>query len=202
MTLSRAVDVAPPVARSPEIRVWIVAALVASLWLEVLLESAHGSTAGSLAPGAAAWAGLAAQTAFTAAEAFVAAGAWRLVGREPRWRALAPRLLAVSSVEAFAVAVTARQLALPSALAIVLAGPRAAATVLAGSGAAFAFSAFGALALLRLALSAHVQARVADAPLRYGLGIVAVLYLATRLGLWWTFDLMQGRSFESAGGLP
>jgi len=191
-----------PACRAAELRMWIVAALAAAFWFDVLADAARRGvmSAGDpgFPPGAAGAAGLTAQLAFTCCEALVAGGAWRLLGHAARWRSLAPRLLAVSAAEAFAVALASGQVALPAPLAVVLAGTRAAGGGPAASGAAFAFSTFGLLTLVRLALSADAQARVAQAPPARSLLLVAAFYLATRVALAWGFDLVQGQSFTGA----
>lgn len=199
MTVSRVQDFSPAGTRSAELRAWLVAILAASLWFEVLLDAARHASGLPLAPWLAAAAGLATQLAFTAAEAGVATLAWRVAGERVRWRALAPRLLAVSSAEAFAVAVAAGHTAIPSVLAPWLAGPRAAGGPPPASGLVFAFAAFGALTAARMLLSAHAQAGVARVSFARGLVLVLALYLATRLVMWWSFDLMQGRSFQLWG---
>jgi hypothetical protein len=183
------------------VRAHIVALLVATTWFDVLYASARHSTSLSLPPWLAAFAGLATQLAFTACEAAAAVQAWRLAGAEVPWRALVPRLVTVSSAEAFATAVAAGHTAVPRAAAVWLAGTRAAADgAVPGSGLAFAFAAFGALTVARLLLSAHAQAGVARVSFPRALGVVLALYLATRLAMWWSFDLLQGRSFQSWEG--
>jgi hypothetical protein len=51
----------------------------------------------------------------------------------------------------------------------------------------------------RLLLSARVQAGAARASFARALLVVLALYLATRLVMWWSFDLLQGRSFQRWG---
>ena len=199
MTLSHAVDVPPATERSTEVRARIIAVLVATLWFDILHDAARHATGTSLPPWLAALAGLATQLAFTAIEAALAVAAWRAAGVRIEWRALAPRLLAVSSAEAVAVAIAAGRSTLTPALTVGLAGVRASSGFTPRSGPEFAFAAFGALALVRLLLSAHAQARVARASYPRALLVVAAFYLATRLVMWWSFELMQGRSFQSLG---
>jgi len=195
MTMSRAVTVPPPRVRSTEAHAWLVALLVAGMWLDVLFDVAAHSSHVVRAPWLAALAGLAGQLAFTALEAAVAAEAWRLAGATAAWRSLVPRLLTVSSAEAFAVAIAAGRTTLPQPVAMVLAGARAAPGA-AASGPTYALSGFGALAVVRLLLSAHAQAGVARVPYGRALLLVLALYLATRIAMWWSLDLMQGRSFQ------
>jgi hypothetical protein len=52
------------------------------------------------------------------------------------------------------------------------------------------------LALVRLLLSAWLQARAARARFRSAVTLVLALWLGSRLAVWWTFDLLQGRSFQ------
>ena len=199
MSLSRAVPVPPPTPFSTETLARVAALLVATLWFDVLHDAARHASATSLPHWLAALTGLATQLAFTAAEAALAVVAWGATGTPVTWRALAPRLLAVSSAEALALAIAAGHTSLPPVLAVGLAGARAGSGFTPGSGPEFAFAAFGALAVARLLLSAHAQARVARASYPRALLVVAAFYLATRLVMWWSFDLMQGRSFQSLG---
>jgi hypothetical protein len=199
MTVSRAIDVPPPRVRSTEARAWGIALLTAAMWFDVLYAASRHVGTVPLPPSLAALAGLATQVAFTACEAAVAVQAWRVAGASVRWRELAPRLLAVSSIEALATAIAVGHTTVPQALAAWLAGPRAAATANPVSGSAFAFAAFGVLTVTRLLLSAHAQAGVARASYVRALLVVGTLYLATRLVMWWSFDLMQGRSFQRWG---
>jgi hypothetical protein len=176
-----------------EARMRVTALLVATMWLEVLEASARTTHAAK--PWLAALAGLAAQLAFTAGEAAAAGSAWRLIGRHVAWGVLAPRLLVASAAETLAVSVAAGRTHLPRAWALALAGPRA------GEGApshglAAAFAAVGLLALVRLLLSAWLQARAARARFRSAVTLVLALWLGSRLAVWWTFDLLQGRSFQ------
>jgi hypothetical protein len=199
MTLSRAVDVLPPRVRSIEARAWGMALLVAAMWFDVLYGAARQASTLSLPAWLAALAGVLTQIAFTACEAAVAVQAWRVAGKDVRWRALTPRLLAVSSLEALAVAIAAGHTTLSPGLVVWLAGIRAVRDGPTGSGLAFAFAAFGLLTTARLVLSAHVQSGAARASFARALLVVLTLYLATRLAMWWSFDLMQGRSFQRWG---
>ena len=199
MTLSRAVDIPPPRVFTAEARACVIALLVAAMWFDVLYDAARHAGNLSLPPWLAALAGLATQLAFTACEAPVAAQAWSVACEQVRWRVLAPRLLGVSSAEALAVTVAAGHTSVPPALAVWLAGPRAAGPAAPVSGPAFAFAAFGLLTVARLLLSAHAQSGVARASFMRALMVVLTLFLATRLVMWWSFDLMQGRSFRAWG---
>jgi hypothetical protein len=173
--------------------------LVAAVWFDVLYGAARHTNAVALPPWLAALAGVVTQLAFTACEAAVAVQAWRVAGESVRWRELAPQLLAVSSLEALATAIAAGHSALPLVAVVWLAGGRAAGDGPPGSGPAFAFAGFGALAVARLLLSARAQAGAARASFARALLVVLALYLATRLVMWWSFDLMQGRSFQRWG---
>jgi hypothetical protein len=177
-----------------EIRVRVTALLAATMWLDVL----HGAT--SLVSTRAAWllalAGLGAQLAFTGLEALVAAAAWQLMGKTARWSVLAPRLLIASSFETLAVSVAGGRAHVPLAWAVVLAGPRAAHGAAAAHGLAEAFAAVGLLALGRVLFSAWLQSRAARAGFATALALVVAMWLVSRLAAWWTFDLLQGRSFQ------
>lgn len=199
MTHSRTLAVPPPRTRSSEPRTWGVALLAAAMWFDVLFAATRHASTVSLPAWLAALVGAVTQLAFTACEAAVAVRAWRVAGESVRWREVFPRLLAVSSIEALATAIAAGCTAVPPALAVWLAGPRAAPAASPVSGAAFAFAAFGLLTVARLLLSAHAQAGVARASFARALLVVVTLYLATRLVMWWSFDLMQGRSFQRWG---
>ena len=201
MSLLRAVDVPPPTVRSAEGRVRVTALLAAALWFDVLYAAAAHTNASPLPPWLAALTGLATLLVFTGCEAAVAVQAWGIAGVSARWAALAPRIMAVSAAEAFAVSVAVGHAPLPPALAVLLAGVRAAGGAQPASGWSFAFAAFGLLTLVRLVLSAHAQAGAVRASFVRALVLVLTLYLATRLAMWWTFDLMQGRSFQPWGNV-
>ena len=195
MSHTRAVVIPPPRSRASEPHVLATALLIAFLWFEVLWGAAQDTPLGDMSPVVAALLGTLSQLAFTAIEAAVACTAWGVQGVAVQWRVLAPRLLAVSSTEALAVAIATGHSALPRSLAVFLAGERAQPDTVA-MGAARAFAAFGALTVVRLLASAGVQADAAHKPYRRGLAVVLALYLATRLAMWWTLALFQGRSFE------
>jgi len=199
MTPSRAVAVPSSSMRSTEARTWGIALLALAMWFDVLYAATHPVGAVSLPPWQAALAGVLTQLIFTACEATVAVQAWRIAGESVRWCELAPRLLAVSSVEALAVAIALGHRTMPPGLAVCLAGARAARDGPPGSGPTFAFAAFGVLTVARLLLSAQAQATAARASFARALLVVDTLFLATRLVMWWSFDLMQGRSFQRWG---
>src|SRR5205814_7795120 len=115
MTLSRAIEVPPATERFTEARARITALLVATLWFDVLYDAARHAGGTPLPPWLAALAGLATQLAFTAGEAALSGSVWRAVGSRVAWRSLAPRLLAVSSAEALAVAIASGDASLPPA---------------------------------------------------------------------------------------
>jgi hypothetical protein len=175
-----------------------MALLATAVWGAVLYGVTLHTGELTIAPWLAVTAGLVTQLAFTAGEAAACAAAWSMSGAAVRWYALVPRLLAVSSIECLAMAITAAGERVPGPLAVWLAGARAAGARPV-SGLGFAFGACGLLTLIRLLLSARAQAGVARASFARALGVVLVLYLATRLAMWWSFDLMQGRSFERWG---
>jgi len=177
-----------------EARMRVTALLVATMWLEVLEASARaGHTA---APWLVAAVGLAAQLAFTAGEAAAGAAAWGLIGHRVRWSVLAPRLLVASAVETLAVSVAAGRAHVPRGWALALAGPRAVEPATPPHGLAAAFAAVGLLTLVRMLLSAWLQARAARAQFGCAIALVFALWLGSRLAVWWTFDLLQGRSFQ------
>jgi hypothetical protein len=199
MTVPRVVDVPPPRARHREASAWGIALLVATMWFDVLYSAALHAGAMTLPPWLAALAGVVTQLGFTAGESWFAAHAWRATGASASWRELAPRLLSVSSVEALAATIATGHRTVPVTLAVWLAGARARGDGPPGSGLAFAFAALGVLTVVRLLLSAHAQAAVARASFVRALVVVLTLYLATRLVMWWSFDLLQGRSFQPWG---
>lgn len=199
MSLLRAVDVPPPRVVPTETHHRVTALLVAVFWFDVLWECARLAPRSNLPPLAVALVGLASQLLFCALEAGAARAAWQALGHAPNWHALVTRVLAASSAEAFAVSVAAGGTVLPSWLAQLLAGARALPLAQPDSGAVHAFAGFGVLTVVRIALSAHAQARLVGARFARGLLVVAGLYLATRLAMWWSSDLAQGRSFQPWG---
>lgn len=199
MTVLRAVDVPPPRSTPSEPHMRVTALLVTLFWFDVLWEGARLHPTSGLGPLAVALVGLASQLVFSCLEALAARAAWQMLGHEPTWGALATRIVAASSAEAFAVSIATGGTGLPSWLAQLLAGARAAPLATPDTGLAFAFSGFGVLALVRLALSAHAQARLVRVPFARGALVVSVLWLATRLIMWWSSELAQGRSFQPWG---
>ncbi len=194
MHRSAASVVAAPTPHEPH--AWLTAILVAAVWFEVLWQAARHAPSLTLSPALAAAAGLATQLAFTALEASLGMATWAALGVRARWGVLMPLLLAVSSAEAAAVALASGHPALPAPWAVLLAGSRAAPEAAATGEAAQAFAAFGALTLLRLALAAFAHTRAAAVTWRRAALLVLAFYLATRCAMWWSLDLMQGRSFE------
>lgn len=177
----------------------VTALLVTLFWFDVLWEGARLHPASGLGPLAVALVGLASQLAFSAFEALAARAAWQMLGHEPTWGALATRIVAASSAEAFAVSIATGGTGLPSWFAQLLAGARAAPLATPDAGLAFAFSGFGVLAIARMALSAHAQARLVRVPFARGALIVSAFWFATRLMMWWSSELAQGRSFQPWG---
>ena len=185
----------PPAAGERYLRV--TALLVCTMWFEVLRDSA--TRAGAVPSGLALFApaiGLATQLAATAIEAAVAAALWRLAGARVRWGALVPRLIVASGADTLALSIASGRASLPDGPAAWLAGPRALGPAGPTSGLAFAFASAGVLALARVLVSAHLQAGVARTSFLRALIVVTGMWLATRLLMWWTFDLMGGRSFQ------
>ena len=191
ISTSLARDVPHP-RRTSEPAMWALALAIGAVWFFVLAAS---SPAGRATP---AWlapvAGLATQCLFAACEAVTAGALWRAIGKRAAWRSLLPRLLVASAPEALAVSLVANRALWPHSLVIGLAGPRGLSP--ATSGLAFAFASAGALTLARLVLSALLQSRAARANVFTALAIVAGMWLVTRLVMWWTFDLLEGRSFR------
>lgn len=197
----RAVSVPPPRVHTSEAAAWLGAAFVLLLWWQALWAGAQRMDTLGLSPFVSTLLGLSLVLLAAAAESAIACGAWRVLGRTPGWGALMLRVIGASAPEAFAAGVLAGAPLLAAPWPVWLCGVRAADGWLPGSGSAFAFAGFGLLTLLRLALSAHGQARLARAPLAHGMLVVAALYVATRLLMLWSFDLMQGHSFEPWGVL-
>ena len=146
-----------------------------------------------VAPGLAAACGVCTQLAFSGLEAFLYARAWRATGRRLPWLRTAAALFVISSLEAFALSVLQR----PDATSFAwLVGARATwPGGIATSGLDRALGAFGALALARIALTTHVQARGSGAGHVHASVMVLAGWLGSRLALWWTADLLRGRSF-------
>src|SRR5262245_10293456 len=194
MTSSSIAPAMPGTTRFAGLRVWATALIGGVMWFEVVRDSA----ASAHAPRA--WLvpvlGLATQLLFTAAEAAVATVGWRALGTRVRWRSLAPRILVASSAETLAVSIAVGRAALPHAVALALAGPRAGGVIAPMNGAAAAFAAVGALALVRMLLSARLQADAAGAPIARAFWLVSAMWAVSRLALLWTFDLLNGRSFQ------
>ena len=177
-----------------EARLRVTALLVAAMWFEVLYETAQMGRMHM--PWVVAVAGLIAQLAFTAAEAAVASAGWRVLGKRVRWSALGSQLLVASSAETLAASIASGRTHLSRGWALALAGPRAIASAAPPHGLAAAFAATGVLAIVRMLFSAGLQARTARATFGTSLGLVLAMWLVSRLAVWWTFDLLQGRSFQ------
>jgi hypothetical protein len=188
---SRSEDIRTPVDSA---RAWGFALLAAFIWFEVLRLAARSAPAGSPSPPVAATAGLAAQLAFTAVEASLGVAAWGALGRRARWSALAPALLVASVAEAAAVALAAGQPPLAEPWGVLLAGRRAGPGPVPAEALGRAFTCFGALTLLRFSLAAHAHAAAARVRWRHAAVLVLGFYLASRLVVWWSLDLLQGRS--------
>jgi len=169
---------------------------VALFWHDTLvtqLTHSPGLVSPRVAPGWAAACGVGAQMAFSGLEASLYARAWRATGRRLPWLRTAAALFVISSLEAFALSVLQR----PDATSFAwLVGARATwPGGIAITGLDRAFGALGALAFVRLVLTAHVQARGTGASHGYASAMVLVGWLGSRLALWWTADLLRGRSF-------
>ena len=194
MTSASIAPASAPAADPGEARLRVTALLVATMWFDVLYGAAQIGRAH--APWIVALAGLVAELAFTAAEAVVAVAGWRALGKNVRWTVLAPRLLAASSAETLAVSIASGSTHLPHDWALLLAGPRAMAGTAPPHGLGAAFAATGVLAIVRVLCSAGLQARAARASFATALGLVLAMWLVSRLAVWWTFDLLSGRSFQ------
>lgn len=169
---------------------------VALFWHDTLVAQLMHSpdlTPQRVAPRLAAACGVCTQLAFSALEAFLYAVAWRASGRTLPWLRTAAALFVISSFEAFALCLLQR----PDASSFAwLVGSRAAwPGGIALTGLDRAFGAFGVLACARLALTSHVQARGSGARPVHAWGMVLAGWLGSRLALWWTADLLRGRSF-------
>lgn len=191
----------PPRTRHAEAHAWITAGFALALWAQVLWAGAPEVSSGRLTPSLALTLGLATQCVAVLIEAASARMLWFALGLSPGYGALFARILAASAAEAFAVGVLAGSPALPPAAAAFLCGPRAIAGFDAASGVESAFAALGALAVLRMLVSAHGQASLARSSFARGMLVVGALYLSTRLALAWGFDLLQGRSFQGPVGI-
>jgi hypothetical protein len=184
-----------------ELQAWLGAVFVALCWAQSLWAGVQRTPMGGLSPAAGVALGLVLVLLAAAAEAAISCGVWRALDRTPGWGALTLRVFGASVPEAFAAGVLAGSPSFPDPWGVWLCGARAGEGFLPGSGVGFAFAGFGLLTLLRLALSAHAQARLARAPRTHGMLVVIALYLVTRLVLLWSFDLTQGHSFEPWGML-
>ena len=169
---------------------------VALMWHDTLVaQLAHFPNLAPqrVTPRLAAACGVCTQLAFSALEAFLYARAWRATGRTLPWLRTAAALFVISSFEAFALYLLHRQDASSFAW---LVGARALwPGGIAVTGLDRAFGAFGVIALIRLALTAHVQARGSGAGHVHASAMVLAGWLGSRLALWWTADLLRGRSF-------
>lgn len=121
------------------------------------------------------------------AEAFAYALAWRALGRRFAMMAFLAWLPAISTCDLIAHT-------LPSVGDGLLGPAPPAARGAAGTGFDAAFGAFGLLAMLRLALTAHVQHRVLGCGWAVPLAVTGSLWLASRLTVWWGLDLIRGGS--------
>ncbi|MEO5988844.1 MAG: hypothetical protein ABIU54_01555 [Candidatus Eisenbacteria bacterium] len=169
---------------------------VALFWHDTLVT--HLALSPALAPRhvqprLAAAGGVFTQLLFSAFEAFLYARLWRATGRRLPWLRTAAALFVISSFEAFALFVLQR----PDAPSFTwLVGARAAwPNAIATTGLDRALGAVGLLALLRIALTAHVQARGTGARYGHAMAMTLAGWLGSRLVLWWTADLLRGRSY-------
>lgn len=171
---------------------------VALFWHDTLVaQLAHSPELAPtrVLPRVSAASGVFTQLLFSALEAFLYARAWRATGRRLPWLRTACELFVISSLEAFAVFMLQR----PNASSFVwLLGARAAwPGGIASSGLARALGGVGVLAFLRVALTVHVQSRATGARYAQASALTLAGWLGSRLALWWTIDLLRGRSFES-----
>lgn len=175
-----------------EPHVLVGALLALAVWAEVLGQAARRHPMPRLTPAAVVVVGLGTQLLACAIEALLARAVWRAQGVRVAWRFLVTRIVTVSVCEAFALAVVTGSVVLPAAWAIALAGSRAGPGVPPADGWATATAGVGLLAALRVGVSAHAQAALAGVTFRRGLAVVLGLWLASRLVLWWTSDLVLG----------
>lgn len=120
---------------------------------------------------------------------------WRSLGRPFPFACVWIRTVALSMPESLAMPVIVRAHAEPQ-IAPMLAwfvGPRALDSDVA-SGFAAAFAGAGLIAAGRLALAAHVHARAVGVRWTTAFAVIAGGWLLTRLLVWWTVDLVIGRS--------
>jgi hypothetical protein len=126
-------------------------------------------------------------------EAAVYRAWWRLRAVRVSYLDLLAAVVSLSLFDLLGLAVRAR--AAGAAWLPWIVGPRAAGVAGAGeAGLAVAFSALGLLTLLRLAGTALVQRRLSGRGLGESIALTLGLWLATRLAVWWTVDLLRGRS--------
>jgi hypothetical protein len=105
---------------------------------------------------------------------------------------------ALSSADLFGAALRRAAIEGPAALrwlAAALAGPIALEpTPVVESGLAAAFGTFGVLTVLRITGTAWAQARGIGRSPAAPLAVTGVAWSVTRLGAWWSFDLLRGMS--------
>ena len=170
-------------------------AAVSLFWHDTLLAQLARSPEAvprRFTPELAVWTGILTQAMFSALEAFLYARVWRVAGYKLPWARTAGALFVISSFEAFALTLLQR----PDAASFVwLVGERAGwPGGIAASGLGRAFGACGLLAAVRVALTAHVQARGTRAHHAYAFAVTLAGWFCSRLALWWTTDLLRGRS--------
>lgn len=192
----RRVDIGslPALSRGEVALAAVALALVAASAQASLAREAAAGRGVALPPAAAG--GIAAVITLIAAalEAAAYGMAWRALARPYAFGVAFTGTLSLTMFESLAWPLIARahdEPALAPALAW-LVGPRALGA--AESGLAIALAGAGLLAMARVAVAAHVQSRAARVRWRGAFVVVLAGWLLTRLVLWWTVDLVMGRS--------
>lgn len=169
---------------------------VALFWHDTLMaQFAHSPHLAPrhVTPQWAAAVGVTTQLVCSALEAWGYARVWSAFGRRLPWWRTTASLFVISALEAFALFLLIQ----PGSSALTwCVGARALwQEGVITDGLARAFGGVGALAILRLALTAQVEARGTGGRFAPALAIVLAGWFGTRLALWWTLDLLRGRSF-------
>lgn len=168
-------------------------------WWELGWRQAGALGAGrQAAPAVAAGLMAAAHLAASAVEASAYALWWRTRGARLPWRPFFVGLVALSLVDRLATGLAELALRSPSLAPWLapLAGPQLVRARLPGlePGLWAAFGGLGALTLVRLAATALLQAAGTGRRLQAALAVTALVWLATRVAVWWTVDLVRGMS--------
>ena len=140
----------------------------------------------------------AAHLAASAVEASAYALWWRTRGARLPWWPFFVGLVALSLVDRLATGLAELALRSPSLAPWLapLAGPQLVRGRPSGAEAGLwaAFGGLGALTVARIAATAWLQAAGTGRRLRAALAVTALAWLVTRVAVWWTVDLVRGRS--------